>query len=163
MRREESQISFGTYGHEVLAQLLLGNSTDAAKQHLYEFVQKKVPEDQLNEHKVIADEAFNVACRAFTFLNDRFETVDFAGKPLVEVPLSTEVDYNGIKLNFIGTPDWIARDRRDGGVWVFDHKFRKTFRPTWAEDLNLQMVFYQYMLKAQYGNSCILGGARLIG
>lgn len=146
MRQEDSRISFGTFGHEVLGRLLIGDTKDEAK----EFLIAKIG-DAPDETKDVADEAFVVACRAFDFLSNRFETVDYLGKPLVEVPLTTSVSYQGVNLDFIGTPDWIARDKFDGGVWVFDHKFRKTFRPNWAEDLNLQMVFYQYMLRHQYG------------
>lgn len=151
LRVEESQISFGTYGHEVLASLLVGNTKDAAREHLEDYAKEKTGEQQYYEQVALRSEAYAVACNAYDFLSQRFEVVDFAGKPLVEVPLKTEVEYKGRIIPFVGTPDCILRDKVDGGNWVFDHKFRKSFRPNWAEDLNLQMVFYQYMLRHQYG------------
>lgn len=147
-----SQIDFGTFGHKGLERRFLGDTKEQAKKAIDDlWLEKdaamKLDPDDRYAFRMLATDAFVASDRAFTWLNGRLVTVTQDGQPLVEKHVVYEKD----GITFIGTPDLIAEDKEDGGLWVIDHKFRKTFRDWWSEELNLQMIFYQGLVMRGLG------------
>lgn len=143
-RHIKPHIELGTFGHLALKHLLLTGSHEEARDAVLELLRDTMQDVDTEQ---VADEACQVAFRAYEFLGDRFATVFHNGEPLVEKTLTFQFG----DIVFQGTPDWVAEDKVLGGVWVFDHKFRKTFRPPESEDTNLQMIFYQGLLQKTLG------------
>lgn len=53
--------------------------------------------------------------------------------------------------NIVGKIDWIARNVKDGQVYLIDWKTRKTFTDDFSvgmEDMNLQLSIYQYVMQS---------------
>lgn len=152
-RVQHSAISFGTFGHKALEVLIKTNGNrQLAKEaidELWLLTEESIdsPEDR-QAGRDLAVEALIVGERAYDWLNGRLVTVtDPTRGPLVEV----HQHFHSQGIDFIGTPDWIVEDKQDGGYWVVDHKFRKQFREPWSEELNLQMVFYQGLIRKSMG------------
>jgi hypothetical protein len=151
-RVEHSAISFGTFGHKALEILIKTNgdfsaAEDAVDDLCLEKEKSIVNGEEREAARELANEAAIVGYRAFQWLNGRLVTVTHNGEQLIEKHLR----YTSNGIDFIGTPDWIVEDKEDGGKWVIDHKFRKIFREGWSEDLNLQMIFYQGLLRKSIG------------
>lgn len=152
-RRHAVQIDFGSFGHKCLETLVMTNGDTlaavASVQQLCREIAAKLPSGEtLAELQLVSEEAIKVGIRAYDWLNGRLVTVTHPEQgPLVEV----HQRFVAQGVDFIGTPDWIVEDKVDGGYWVIDHKFRKMFREPWAEDLNLQMIFYQGLLHRSIG------------
>lgn len=151
-RVQHSAISFGTFGHKALEILIKTNgdyfACEEAVDELWLETEKNIEDEQERETaRELASEAAIVGYRAFKWLDGRLVTVTHQGEELVEKHLR----YTSNGIDFIGTPDWIVEDKQDGGKWVVDHKFRKIFREGWSEDLNLQMIFYQGLLRKAAG------------
>ena len=74
---------------------------------------------------------------------ERWQTYWYDEKPLVEQTI--RLPYNG-EFIYQFTPDWVAEDLEEGGVWVLDYKIRKQFQPKEAEEVNVQFPAYQFGL-----------------
>lgn len=157
-RRTANQIAFGSLGHKALQIFLSGGTFEEARLETFKEIREKFQNDlmpdQVAEVNRIGNEALDIAAKYSKVLLNRFESVSYDDKPLIEVPI--QVTIQGV--DFVGTPDWIAYDTH--GMWVLDHKFRKTFRPPESEDLNLQMAFYQGLVWHRFGIDTI--GSRQI-
>lgn len=139
-RRTASQIAFGTLGHAAMKSLILGGTNEDAENAVLQELNEKFKNDlflrETEECMSIGYTALEVAKRVFPRIKERFNYKNV----MVEQSIKIEVD----GILFQGTPDWVAED--SSGVWVIDHKFRKTFMPEMSEFLNLQMAFYQGLL-----------------
>lgn len=101
-----------------------------------------MPEEQLQAQEIL-DVGVAVARRTLGFLRlERWQTYWYKDAPLVEQRIY--VDTPDFTYHF--TPDWVAEDLDEGGVWVLDYKIRKQFTPREAEDINVQFPAYQYGL-----------------
>jgi hypothetical protein len=151
-RVQHDAISFGTFGHKALEVLInTGGDALAAKDAVddlwFEMDKNIMEAEQREAARELANDATFVGVRAYNWLNGRLVTVTHAGERLVEKHLR----FTAEGIDFIGTPDWVVHDTQDGGNWVVDHKFRKIFRDGWSEELNLQMIFYQGLLRKSIG------------
>lgn len=151
-RVQHSAISFGTFGHKVLEVLIKTNGDYFAAKEAIDDMWLQIDADLIypeerEQARTLANDSLTVGCRAYKWLDGRLVTVTHQGQELIEQHFRYES--NGI--DFIGTPDWIVEDKQDGGVWVVDHKFRKAFRDSWSEELNLQMIFYQGLARYSVG------------
>lgn len=147
-----SQIDFGTFGHKGLEVRFRNGSKEDAKKAIdnlwleKDLAMKLSPDDRY-AFRMLATDAFVASDRAYNWLDGRLVTVTHENETLVERHLVYEKD----GITFVGTPDLVAEDKEDGGLWVIDHKFRKMFRDWWSEELNLQMIFYQGLLMRSLG------------
>ncbi len=136
-RRTAKEIAFGTLGHAAMKTLILGGSSEDAEASVKVEIKKHFENDVIGSETkdviAIGYEALAVANRIWPRVRDKFRYKNH----LVEETLQMVVD----DILFQGTPDWVAEDNT--GIWVIDHKFRKTFRPFKSEMVNLQMAFYQ--------------------
>lgn len=96
---------------------------------------------------------YRIVLDAVAFLEpDRWSTVHLPGVgPLIEQTLHSDIDVfptdgQPFGVRFQGTMDWVARDLKDGGVWVIDYKARQAFMDDEAEETNLQNALYQGIL-----------------
>jgi hypothetical protein len=105
---------------------------------------KRMEPDEIHQAKEIEETSVEVARRTLTFIRlPRWETFWYRDEPLVEQRIWFE--HEGFIFHF--TPDWVARDIEEGGIWVLDWKIRKSFTPKDAEDVNVQFPAYQYGLE----------------
>lgn len=99
--------------------------------------------EETQQAKDITETSIEVARRTITFIRlPRWRTYWYRDEPLVEQRIWFEAE----GFFFHGTPDWVAEDLEDGGVWLLDWKIRKQFTPKDAEDVNVQFPAYQYAL-----------------
>ena len=157
--------TIGSAGHVGMAAGILGQNID---EKLEEWGKKYIAEHQIpmlvdsdnddqNDEinyinaciKTLIDEVIEIASpltvRALGYLDlDRWETVEYQGKPLVETKLV--IPMPGWK-GFVSIIDWVARDKKTNMTWTIDHKFRKQLQPDEAEEFNLQAAIYQFVEK----------------
>lgn len=75
----------------------------------------------------------------------RWRIVQLAkGLPLVEQKIEWPTPF---AIPFYGTPDFVAEDLEEGGLWVWDYKVRERFVSLEDEMFDLQLPTYQYGLK----------------
>lgn len=81
----------------------------------------------------------------------RWQILHLKNKPLVEQkiwwPIRGITEVNGVR--FYGTPDLVAKDRKEGGNWVLDNKVRDRFTSPDEEMFDLQLPTYQVGLALQ--------------
>lgn len=113
---------------------------------LYAYIDdtRALMQEELDAAIATAQEALNVAKLAFRALYKRFEPVKVDDALLVEYsfkfPIKKGVLYHG-------QIDLIAKDRKNGQVWLIDYKTRSAFQPIENQEFNLQMASYQYAMK----------------
>lgn len=102
----------------------------------------QMTEEETTALNLIRDEAPEIVAGMIEFMDfRRWKTLTTPAGPAIEL---------GILLPFEGwggfhmTVDWAAEDLQGGGNWLMDYKFRKSFTPDEAEEINLQMATYQY-------------------
>lgn len=142
-RNTNDRFLVGTWGHAALKAMFL-------KQDAFEMVDKEVQDYRegkqylppIVEHMEMARVALVAAEKAYDALILEYEPV------MVEETLF--YDYSST-VQLTGTPDLVAKQRSTDAIWLFDHKFRSTFRPASSEDFNLQMFFYTKLLQLTKG------------
>lgn len=103
-----------------------------------------------DEYYDVFERALMVTQRGLkTFQPPQYTVATFNGKPAVELHL--EVALAGWD-SFQCYIDLLVEDNYNGGIWLVDHKVRGAFMPDNAEETNLQMAAYQYVL-AHHGVS----------
>lgn len=101
--------------------------------------------EEQDKAQQVFETAIAVTRRTIVYLDlPRWRTIWLADEPLIEKKL-TCIEQGFL---FYGTPDWVAEDLEEGGVFVLDYKVRKTFTPEIAEEINVQFPAYQYLLLA---------------
>lgn len=100
--------------------------------------------EQLEEIKTTA---LGLATRAVEYLQlDQWETLCLPdGTPLIETEISADIPGVG---KFIAFVDWVARDKRDGNIWLIDHKVRKAFLNEEQEETGTQFAIYLHILRS---------------
>lgn len=142
-RKTDDRMLIGTWGHAALKALFLGNGpAKEVKTEIDLYREGKPYLAARSEHDEMGRVALACAEKAYKAIIKEYEPV------MVEETLF--FDY-GENVQLTGTPDVILRERATGLTWLFDHKFRKNFRPPDSEVLNLQMVFYAKLLELVKG------------
>lgn len=105
--------------------------------------------DNINEEDVegvsyIRQTARDIVPRALDFLpGNMWEPIEINGKKAIEYKFRYDLNGNMI----VGTVDLVARHKPTNQVFIIDHKTRGTLKDEDAEQYNLQLAFYQYILK----------------
>lgn len=86
----------------------------------------------------------------------RWEVIWLDDVPLIEQKLSMPF-LDGVP--FYGTKDLVAKDRKEGGIWVLDWKVREALQPVENEEVDLQIPAYQNLL--QHHGIVTTGGIKL--
>jgi hypothetical protein len=77
----------------------------------------------------------------------RWRVIRLNKQPMIEQKIWWPIP--GSEIQFYGTPDFVAEDLRDGGVWVHDWKVRERFVSSEDENFDVQLPTYQYGLLQQ--------------
>lgn len=105
-------------------------------------------EDELQALSTTVAEALVITERSIEFFNpDRWRVITLGKKPLVEQKIFWPIPL--AKIPFYGTPDLVAEDLEEGGIWVHDYKVRERFLSAEDENFDLQLPTYQYGLLQQ--------------
>jgi hypothetical protein len=89
-----------------------------------------------------------IAERAITFMDLlRWRVIRLSKSPMIEQKIWWPIP--GSEIQFYGTPDFVAEDLRDGGVWVHDWKVRERFVSSDDENFDVQLPTYQHGLLQQ--------------
>jgi hypothetical protein len=102
-------------------------------------------EEELEIIESLRHDAPIIAARTLENMNlTRFRVVAFQGKPMVELSLTAPIfGWDG----FHTTLDVVLEEIATGDKWLLDWKVRKQFTPVEAEEVNLQKVCYQHVLR----------------
>lgn len=114
---------------------------------------EQLTEEEIEGIQHILNCGGQITQRAIEYLGPkrwRTVTVGKAKRPGIELAVQTRLPVKGWG-GFHCTIDWIVEDLTEGGIWVADYKFRGQFTPMEAEEVNLQLAIYQYVLLAKYG------------
>lgn len=142
----DDRILVGLWGHAAIKCLLLGGSHDEARNEIAQEMEKYFGKRTIEDlHLDMANLALSCAEEAVKRLNKKYTPIMIEEQMKYVLPI-----YMGdkrIEVTLTGTPDFVAQEKETGLSWLFDHKFRNQFRLPEAEQLNLQMTHYTYMLK----------------
>lgn len=110
---------------------------------------QQMTEEERAELHTIRDHSPVIVGNMIEYLDlRRWRTLKTPAGPAVELGMLIPFPGWG---GFHATVDWAAEDLENGGEWLIDYKFRKSFTPDDAEEINLQMGAYQYVLLEKYG------------
>lgn len=113
--------------------------------------QHKLFNEEIEELMKLALKATRIAHRSAANLLKDFEPIEIGGELAIEFRVTVPVKKNKVYDHFHGTIDLVARERQSGMLWLIDHKVRGTLQPIEDEEVNIQMVAYQYALLKTYG------------
>jgi hypothetical protein len=149
LRKQDHRLLLGTWGHEVLKIILKGGSEEEARTSLNKEVQKYVKKQTYDDidYNEMSTTAFHTGKNAAKAFLEKYTPVS------VEDTLEYQLNDNVV---LTGTPDVVALEKDSNMLWLFDHKFRNTFRPPASEIFNLQMIFYAKLLSL-VKNMCVVG------
>lgn len=107
-------------------------------------LKENLNEEDLANISYIRDTAKSIVPRAIDFLpGHEWEPIEVNGKKAVEM----KFQYNLPNVNIVGTVDLVARHKPTNQVFIIDHKTRGSLKDEDAEQYNLQLAFYQYVLQ----------------
>lgn len=147
-RFDRPSLDLGSAVHEGLAAGLQGFSYEEA---INRWADEKYSLELLPEEQEVLQglltKAYGITAKSLAFidLGHKWETVKHDGKPLIEHEFESELGVPGWD-GFHGYVDWVARELATGQVWLIDFKVRDSMQPVEAEEFNLQMAIYQYLL-----------------
>ena len=150
----------GSAAHLSLTELIMGNDhTKACYEALAEILEKgDFSLDEAAEQTEIVALGIRIGERSYTdIMQEPWETVYMGVEnPVALCEHRLFMSIPGWKDPAHGTPDWVARHRDSGQVMVWDFKNRKAMQPEWAEDVDIQLAFYQKLLQE---NGIVTDGA----
>lgn len=98
---------------------------------------------EMNGLAMLAGSITDRVIRKYELDGDRWETIVFDGKPLIEKDLCVEIA--GLPVHC--KVDWVVRDTQTGLVYETDFKTRKTFQSTEDDEWNAQHAMYMHALR----------------
>lgn len=145
-------LQLGSMIHAGIAAEILHQSPEEAIQALVRENQEKALSEEWAEMIYLTGEqALDITNRAIDWLEireGRWETIELEGQPLVELAL--EMPLWDLRASYKGVIDWVARDTETGKIHLIDFKTRGRFNRPDAEETNLQLMSYMFML-THYG------------
>lgn len=147
-------IVLGSIVHQGLEAGYLGEPIPEAIEEAINQQGLDLDEDEWN---IIFEQAFMITRRGLSSFPmgeyGRWEIAKYNDKPAVELHLEVPLPgWDGFQAYI----DVVLKDKVNGGLWVVDHKVRSQFTPETAEETNIQMAIYQYIL-GYHGISTIGG------
>lgn len=147
--KEASYLSLGKLIHEAIAYGVHngGDFAGMISARVKEFLNSdKYSMEEIDMLIEMQDTALQIATMAIDELNEKYDVFLLDGKPAIELEFRVPLEDTEYVKEIIGFIDYIGTEKLSDRIWLLDHKVLKSFINEEAEQYNLQMSIYQYLL-----------------